>query len=699
MKTCFPIFIFLAVISSVVSFSPSLQAQCLSYPLPFEQRVAASSMIVQGKVTEQSCYMDLDGNIYTLNLVTVQAYLKGHSDMTEVGVITQGGVLGDKAQINMPAVQLMLNEEYMLFLDRDNDQVDNKSVRSGRPGLVQAMTYGDAQGALLYQFGKYADIHYRTKDDEATMVERISLLTGESARTPLGTHFKPRIFVPSVDMRTQPITNFSPSPTPGGTIVPGDFLNITGSGFGAGAGAVFYTNADDGGATFTASGVASDNVSWADGAITNKVARRAGTGPINVNGVMTSGSNLTVPYSHLDINSTFSGFGSTTRQRYYLRNLNGLGGYTFLYNTTSGFDADEPAKAAFERALLTWRCQTFVNFSADGNTAQGNALDGTSAILYDNTLSAGTYMQLINRFSGSASVSCTLANTVWWVSEMDIRVAPIPAPGFPWEYGPALPDPSEFDMESHFLHELGHGLGLGHVISPGDVMHFAFASGESVRTLNANNILGGTVKMAYCTVPTCFNPSFGGTEMIALTGSNCDPSLPLELLHFTGQWEGETVALEWATAFEEKVARFEVERAPDGVHFERIATVAATGNSNEEQRYHCDDLSPLKGLNYYRLKSCDVDGTFEYSDMISLSSPQETPPFQVAPNPAVQTIRLTIHQPGQYLLINESGQIVKSLSLSAGQHEITTGILPSGNYFITDPAMQYRLKVVLINEF
>ncbi len=51
------------------------------------------------------------------------------------------------------------------------------------------------------------------------------------------------------------IISFSPATTRGGTIVPGDFVTITGSGFGATPGDVFFRNADDGGATFITSGV------------------------------------------------------------------------------------------------------------------------------------------------------------------------------------------------------------------------------------------------------------------------------------------------------------------------------------------------------------------------------------------------------------------------------------------------------------
>lgn len=696
MKNIYLPFAFLAIQCISLFAGLEVTAQCLSYPVPIQQRANEAATIVKGKVIEKTCYQDADGNIYTLNLIDVQAYLKGNSDQVQVGVITIGGILGNQAMISFPAVQLNLSDEYILFLEKDNTGIDNKSVRSSRPDLVQSLTYSDAQGALLYQFGKYADIHYQTKDDEVTMLERISDLTGEIARTPTGKVYKPKTYIPAPELRNQPITSFSPSPSNAGTIVPADFLTIMGSGFGAASGTVFYTNADDGGATFTASGVASDNVSWADGNIVNKIARRAGTGPINVNGAATSGANLTVNYAHLDINSSFSGFSISTRQRYYLVNKNNLGGYTFQFNSTSGFADDIPATEAFERAMTTWTCSSFVNWRIGANTTAGYTLDGINAVTYDNSLPIGTAMRMTSRLNGSSTGGCNLTNTVWWADELDLQAVTLPSPGFPWEYGPALPGFTEYDMETFFLHELGHGHGLGHVINISDVMHFAFANGFSLRTLNANNLTAANVKMSYSTTPLCFIPSTVVGPMIALNSGNCNTILPLELLYFDGKLLDKTVNLEWETVFEQNVEKFEIERSSDAIRFDPIIQVAAKGESSENAWYNCNDTEPLQGISYYRLKSSDLDGSFTYSDIITIRNETIAPPFHISPNPAVNAILLEVERAGTYVLINESGLIVKEMQLKAGNQEITTGILPSGTYYLADPLTFFQEKVVLI---
>ncbi|HEX2900924.1 MAG TPA: hypothetical protein VHS96_14480, partial [Bacteroidia bacterium] len=273
-------------------------------PVSLEQRSQEASHIVLGKLVGTESYWDAAyQNIYTLSIVEVQAWLKGYQPQQRVGIISMGGFVGDKGQITHPSLELEPYNEYVLFLDGDNQVIDNKAVRLSDPGLIQSETFACTQGAITKQSGLYHDLLSEAAQDEGSLLAKIRSFTGESPKTPQGNTFTPRkgdtsplYEWASAQERMMPITSFSPGTTRAGTIVTTDFVTITGSGFGAGAGTVFYTNADDGGATFTSSGVASDNVAWSDASIQNKTARRAGTGPINVNGAMMSGSNLTVAY-------------------------------------------------------------------------------------------------------------------------------------------------------------------------------------------------------------------------------------------------------------------------------------------------------------------------------------------------------------------------------------------------------------------
>src|SRR5258706_8740823 len=392
------------------AFAGEARAQCAYYPVSIEQRVSNSKYIVLGRVIEKHGYIDnTTGNVNSLNRLQVNAWLKNYSSVETVYVITLGGAYDDVATQVDPALQLDQFHEYILMLEDDNNQIDDKTFRRDHPQSLQLLTYADAQGCLANENNVYKDYFDKTPTTEAKVFDEISTLTRQGARNPSGEKYEPKSPVSPGANRVMAITSFSPTPTKGGTIVPGDYITITGSGFGAAAGTVFFTNADDGGATFTATGVASDVTAWSDASITVKVAPNAGTGPINVNGAMTSASNLTIQYNHIAINSSFSGFGSSTRQRYYHRNMNGSGGYSFLYNTTSGFSANAPAVAAIERALSTWSNSTLINWKSNGTTATGFASDGVNVVMFDGTLPAGVLGRATSRFAGSATGGCNLA--------------------------------------------------------------------------------------------------------------------------------------------------------------------------------------------------------------------------------------------------------------------------------------------------
>ncbi len=91
--------------------------------------------------------------------------------------------------------------------------------------------------------------------------------------------------------------------------------------------------------------------------------------------------------------------------------------------------------------------------------------------------------------------------------------------------------------------------------------------------------------------------------------------LPLKLVAFSGAVANKQVQLQWSTAQEINVRKFEIERAVDAVNFKVIGNVSA--NNASQNKYSFTDKEPLP-VGFYRLKMIDIDGSFTYSNVIEI---------------------------------------------------------------------------------
>jgi hypothetical protein len=116
--------------------------------------------------------------------------------------------------------------------------------------------------------------------------------------------------------------------------------------------------------------------------------------------------------------------------------------------------------------------------------------------------------------------------------------------------------------------------------------------------------------------------------------------LPVELITFAASKQPDyTVLLKWQTANEINNAHFEVERSDDAIQFSKIATVEGNGTTSTLSNYqHVDNESAMilqsnKNL-YYRLKQVDVDGSYTYSQIVTVFDKTRVNDISVYPNPA-----------------------------------------------------------------
>ncbi|MEZ4900397.1 MAG: T9SS type A sorting domain-containing protein [Spirosomataceae bacterium] len=179
------------------------------------------------------------------------------------------------------------------------------------------------------------------------------------------------------------------------------------------------------------------------------------------------------------------------------------------------------------------------------------------------------------------------------------------------------------------------------------------------------------------------------TQGIYLSGLTWSNIVPVQLIYFRGKSEGNRVRLNWATATEINSEYFYVERSTDLKQFDAIGKITSAGDSRKRIEYSFLDESPLPGVNYYRLKQVDRDGTSEFSKIIAVSPQNAGARLVVYPNPSDGTnikVQFDDLELEALRLVNILGQEIPfeiEANTTNGLTIMPKGLLENGIYFIT----------------
>ena len=175
-------------------------------------------------------------------------------------------------------------------------------------------------------------------------------------------------------------------------------------------------------------------------------------------------------------------------------------------------------------------------------------------------------------------------------------------------------------------------------------------------------------------------------------GDGGGAALPIELLNFTAVMNGDKVTLSWTTATEINNDYFTVERTLDGIDFEEVVEMPGAGNSFTPMTYISEDVNPLPGRSYYRLKQTDYDGQFEYSSMVEVDNNYISDMMLYEITVANKTkVVLKYHLTTNaiyYLYVYDiMGKVVKEDIVHSEEgtntYELDVKSFPSGTYFIS----------------
>jgi hypothetical protein len=114
-------------------------------------------------------------------------------------------------------------------------------------------------------------------------------------------------------------------------------------------------------------------------------------------------------------------------------------------------------------------------------------------------------------------------------------------------------------------------------------------------------------------------------------------SLPVNFKSFDIVKDSKSALLKWTVANEVNLQEYAVQKSTNGRDYSTIAVIEAKGNSV----YSATDENLANGINYYRIKAIDKDGSYQYSVTKSIThSKNGKVPYSVYPNPAVNEIKI-----------------------------------------------------------
>jgi hypothetical protein len=682
------------------------QSSCMLVPVELTQRVHGAPLVVEARVTSQQTERLPSGrHLVTRSQLDVYKVFKGQLPAGTLSVLAVGGTLGQEREEATGTLMLQPGEQGVFFLEPD----------PAAPGEWRA--YAGPQGLLRYDlldlsasdpFGHYDAIGADVQSRVATLagVPYHELRANQLLQQAVARQAARQVAL----LGTPSISGFSPASVVAGANNASSLLTISGSGFGSTKGTVQFRNADSPGTTAAptyTTALDSDVLQWSDTQVQVRVPSRsasgnaAGTGLVRVvdaaSSVATSTGPLTVTYALSNVAYT-----NTVLQTYRVHLLGSTnGGYALAYSTSF----PEEAKTAFSTALQSWRCATGMNrlLTTNTTTVDATSNDNLNVVRFGGASELPTgVLGVTNSYYNGCGASAT-SITNWVLVDTDYTFAPVPYPGYTWNFASEAPTGTQFDFQSVVLHELGHGQQLTHIISATGVMNYSVSNGQVKRTLDAStDIAGGTDVISY-TLNAPVAESCGRATFAKV--SSCP--LPVELVAFTATAvPGQGAQLSWSTASERTSAAFVVESQDEATAasaWHDLARVVAAGTSTSAHTYGALDPHLLAGTRYYRLRQIDLDGTTAYSPVVAVRA-TEAATVVAYPNPAATTATLrgplASGEAAAVRLLDATGRCVARLTGPVGQ--ATFGLplagVPAGLYLIEWTAGTTRCHTRLVVE-
>lgn len=184
--------------------------------------------------------------------------------------------------------------------------------------------------------------------------------------------------------------------------------------------------------------------------------------------------------------------------------------------------------------------------------------------------------------------------------------------------------------------------------------------------------------------------------------------LPVEFLSFTADLRGKDAELNWQTAHERDIVRFDIERSLDGITYSVVGNSNPSNQAGTHQYRYTDPRVTDLGVSrlYYRIRELDLDGRYTYSKEAVVNIPFGGEKISIYPNPvqtdAILRIQSNLQGPVQLRIYDARGVLVRQQTLNwqtgTTQHTLRLGDLAAGVYLLELRAGEWRHTLRIIRQ-
>ncbi len=176
------------------------------------------------------------------------------------------------------------------------------------------------------------------------------------------------------------------------------------------------------------------------------------------------------------------------------------------------------------------------------------------------------------------------------------------------------------------------------------------------------------------------------TEFSGVAQLNVSGALPIRFESFKATKEISVIRIQWTAYAEQNTFQYKLEKSTDGIHFSTLRKITPFENKDIENEYSTLDLSPVKGMNYYRIRELMNNGSAVVSAIIKISWNEVKRNISAYPNPVsdVTTIQIEGKELSGTIAIlsNNYGSVVRKIKISNSLEQINMKGLPAGLYLL-----------------